>query len=233
MSRYRSELENLRDHIKTLRVASLVLVVLLIGSLVAWDRARQDLRVIVPPDLRSGASLDANEVTETSVYAFGYYIFQQLNRWPHNGEKEYPEAIYRLKHYMTPEFEGEVLADLKYKGKGGELTSRTRAVQEVPGSGYAEHRVETLGNGVWVVHLDLQIIESVQGMRVKDTQVRYPLRVVRYPVDPERNPWGLALDGFTGNPERLATEVIEVPGAPPDRWSAPLKPPEPGAVKTP
>jgi hypothetical protein len=43
-------------------------------------------------------------------------------------------------------------------------------------------------------------------MDVKQTQVRYPLRVVRYDVDREKNPWGLALAGFASAPER-----IEVP----------------------
>ncbi len=33
-------------------------------------------------------------------------------------------------------------------------------------------------------------------MNVKRVNVRYPLRVVRYNVNPETNPWGLALDGY-------------------------------------
>jgi hypothetical protein len=41
-------------------------------------------------------------------------------------------------------------------------------------------------------------------MPVKQTAIRYPLRVVRYPVDAEANPWGLALDGFAGDgPTRI------------------------------
>jgi hypothetical protein len=41
-------------------------------------------------------------------------------------------------------------------------------------------------------------------MTVKQTAIRYPLRVVSLDVDPESNPWGLALDGFTPEgPRRL------------------------------
>ena len=54
---------------------------------IAWDRARQALTLYYPPDLRSGATLKAGEVPPASVYAFAYYIFQQLNRWPHSGEQ--------------------------------------------------------------------------------------------------------------------------------------------------
>ena len=43
--------------------------------------------------------------------------------------------------------------------------------------------------GVWVVWLDLDLFESVKGMTVKRTAIRYPLRVVRYAVDAEANPW--------------------------------------------
>jgi hypothetical protein len=54
------------------------------------------------------------------------------------------------------------------------------------------------------VWLDLELNESVQGMRVKQTTIRYPIRVSRYPVDAATNPWGLALDGYAADgPVRL------------------------------
>mgnify|MGYP000222875912 CR=1 FL=1 len=54
--------------------------------------------------------------------------------------------------------------------------------------------------------LDLDLFESVKGMTVKKTAIRYPLRVVRHAVDLEANPWGLALDGFAGEGPRRLTE---------------------------
>jgi len=49
----------------------------------------------------------------------------------------------------------------------------------------------------------------VKGMTVKKTAIRYPLRVVSLSVDPESNPWGLALDGFAGKgPHRLSEEEL-------------------------
>jgi len=44
-------------------------------------------------------------------------------------------------------------------------------------------------------------------MTVKRTRIRYPLRVVRYAVDPEANPWGLALDGFGADGPRRLTDA--------------------------
>jgi hypothetical protein len=63
---------------------------------------------------------------------------------------------------------------------------------------------------VWVVWLDLDLLESVKGMTVKKTAIRYPLRVVSLAVDPEANPWRLALDGFAGEgPRRLSKPELD------------------------
>jgi len=93
---------------------------------------------------------------------------------------------------------------MEMKGRQGELAYRVRGVQEVPGHGYEEKRVDLLSKGIWVVWLDLDLYESVKGMTVKRTAIRYPIRVVHQDIDPEVNPWGLALDGFAGEgPRRL------------------------------
>ena len=106
--------------------------------------------------------------------------------------------------YVTPRYQSELLADLELKGRQGELAYRVRGVQEITGHGYEERRVDVLAPGVWVVWLDLNLVESVKGMTVKKTAIRYPLRVVSLAVDPEANPWGLALDGYaTDGPRRL------------------------------
>ena len=63
--------------------------------------------------------------------------------------------------------------------------------------------------------LDLELQESVKGMSIKRTLIRYPLRVVRYAVDHEKNPWQLALDGFTDEgPRRLEEEELNTPEEP-------------------
>ena len=80
--------------------------------------------------------------------------------------------------------------------------------QALPGAAYREDRIEILSADAWVVWLDLELEESVRGMTIKRTTIRYPLRVVRLAVDPETNPWGLALDGFAGDgPERLVASA--------------------------
>ena len=71
-----------------------------------------------------------------------------------------------------------------------------------------------LSPDVWVVWLDLDLLESVKGMTVKQTSIRYPIRVVRQAIDPETNPWGLALDGYGADgPRRLSESELSEPNA--------------------
>jgi len=205
MRRYRTEIDNVRAHLRSLwTVIGLQFVVILVLWF-GWSQAPKQLTVHVPPDLRSGATLSVNEAPAANVYAFAFYIFQQLNRWPENGAKDYGKAIFRISPYVTPRYQSELLADLELKGRQGELAYRVRGVQEIAGHGYEERRVDVLAPGVWVVWLDLNLVESVKGMTVKQTAIRYPLRVVNLAVDPEANPWGLALDGFASEgPRRLS-----------------------------
>ena len=205
MRRYRTEIDNVRAHVRSLwMVIGLQFVVILVLWF-GWSQAPKQLTVHVPPDLRSGATLSVNEAPAANVYAFAFYIFQQLNRWPEDGAKDYGKAIFRISPYVTPRYQSELLADLELKGRQGELAYRVRGVQEITGHGYEERRVDVLAPGVWVVWLDLNLVESVKGMTVKKTAIRYPLRVVSLAVDPEANPWGMALDGFASEgPRRLS-----------------------------
>ena len=204
MQRYRYEIDNVRSHLRSLW-AVIALQLLFIAALwIGWMRMPSTITVHIPPDLRSGSVLALNEVPPANVYAFAFYIFQQLNRWPENGAEDYGKAIFRIAAYLTPEFRNQLIADMEAKGKRGELAHRVRSLQAIVDHGYEERRVDVLSKDVWVVWLDLELDESVKGMTIKHTRIRYPLRVVRYAVDAEANPWGLALDGFAAEgPKRL------------------------------
>lgn len=211
MRRYRHEIDNVRAHLRSLWTVIGLQAAVVFALAYGWSQAPRELTVHIPPDLRSGAVLAVDAVPPANVYAFAFYIFQQLNRWPEDGARDYGRAIYRVSPYLTPRYRAELLTDLEQKGRQGELAYRVRGVQSIPGHGYEERRVDLLAADTWVVWLDLDLLESVKGMTVKRTAIRYPLRVVRHAVDLEANPWGLALDGFGGDgPRRLsAAELAE------------------------
>ncbi|MBE0435970.1 MAG: TIGR03746 family integrating conjugative element protein [Methylomicrobium sp.] len=205
--RYRDENSTLKSHINSLRIVIGFLLLLIVGLWYGWHQSRNDIRLHIPPDLRSGAVLKLDEVPPPNVYAFAHYIFQQLNHWEENGETDYGKQMFRMAAYLTPEFRQFLTHDLELRGKRGELSGRVRGIQLIPGHGYEERRVDVLDRNTWVAWLDFRIEETVRGMDVKSLDIRYPIRVVRYDVDPEVNPWGLALDGFGGEgPRRLNNE---------------------------
>jgi len=204
MQRYRYEIDNVRSHLRSLWAVIGLQLLFILALWVGWMRMPSTITVHIPPDLRSGAVMALDEIPPANVFAFAFYIFQQLNRWPENGAEDYGEAIFRIAPYLTPAYRDQLIADMENKGKHGELSNRVRSLQAMLEGGYEERRVDVLSKDVWVVWLDLELNESVKGMTIKHTFIRYPLRVVRYPVDAEANPWGLALDGFAAEgPKRI------------------------------
>ncbi|MGE0278256.1 MAG: PFL_4703 family integrating conjugative element protein [Nitrospiraceae bacterium] len=224
MSRFKNEMAHLQAHIKTLRIGTGAVFVIALILGIGWWSAPRNLTIHVPPDLRSGSIRKWWEVPPESVYAFTFYVFQQLNRWPTNGEDDYSRNIRALTAYLTPACQTFLRQDYEQRHTSGELRQRVRGIYEIPGRGYGENptaRVRVLSDRDWIVTLDVTADEYYGAEQVKRALVRYPLKVVRLDVDPERNPFGLALDCYNGAPQRIAAEPSPPPVADP---SLPEKP---------
>lgn len=212
MSRFRHAVKDRDQHILTLRIACGVLAFFLLITCGGWMLAPNKLTVHNPPDLRTGSTRPWWEVPASSVYSFAFYIFQQLNAWPKNGEVDYPAKIHALSAYLTPGCQDYLNAEARKRSNAGELTDRVRVVYEIPGRGYQSKSVSVISRDSWVVRLDLVADEYFHAEPVKRALVRYPLKVVRWEGDAERNPFGLALDCYDGVPQRLeAAPPTEIP----------------------
>ena len=210
MSRYRHEIDNARAHIVSLWLVIILLAIALAYAFRGWANAPSDITLHIPPDLSAGSTVRVGEVPKPNVYGFGYYMWQQLNRWPKDGAEDFPAKLYRFAAYVTPAFRAELLRDMDRRGRMGELTGRVRALYEAPGAQYDDSRVEAVGPNAWTVTIEAVIEETVAGLPVKHTRIRYPLRVVRYDVDRELNPWGMAIDGFAApGPSRVEEPAKE------------------------
>ena len=206
MSRFRHEIVHLQAHIRTLRLAAgaLALLALLLG--LGWWSAPRDLTIHIPPDLRSGSTRRWWDVPPENVYAFAFYIWQQLQRWPSDGEADYPRNLKTLSAYLTPACQAFLEQDYQRRRANGELRLRVRGVYEIPGRSYGEdpaHRVKVISARDWIVTLDLTADEYYSSEQIKRALVRYQLKVVRLDQDPEHNPFGLALDCYAQPPQRI------------------------------
>ncbi len=215
MSHFRHALAERDHHLRTLKIALLVQCLIICGLGYGWYSAPQRLTIYLPPDLRTGSTQPWWEIPPASVYTFSLYLFQQLNRWPANGEADYQRNIRRLGAYITPSCQSWLNNDYQLRKDRGELRDRVRGIYEIPDHGFADvvhlqngetgYRVKVVSRDSWVVILDMAVDEYLHSEPVKRTLVRYPLKVVRFAVDPEKNPWGLALDCFASPPEHLVT----------------------------
>jgi len=221
---YRNENENLKVRIKYLQ-AFIGLLVLMLGGLgIGWDRARQDATLHLPPSLAEGGLIKINQPERIHIYAFATRILQVINHWQNDGSVDYGKAIDSVKPYLTPRFYAELKYDQEQRlvnpvdGVGtpvDELTGRVRSMQTVLATDkakiFADDKVSIRSNGEWIAQIDMHIEEQVKGLLVKSVNVRYPVRVVRYDVDLNANPWGLALDGYDApGPTRLASQPAPV-----------------------
>ncbi|MCL2891371.1 MULTISPECIES: PFL_4703 family integrating conjugative element protein [Pectobacteriaceae] len=210
MSQFKHALAARDAHIITLRLALGLLLMIIVALWYGWQNAPRHLTIHNPPDLRAGSTRPWWEVPPGNVYAFAFYIFQQVNRWPTDGDQDYPRNLAALKAYLTPACQTQLALDYRLRRDAGELRDRVRGVYEIPGRGFHHKRVEVLDRDRWTVTLDLTVDEYYRAEPVKRALARYPLSVVRYDVDAEKNPWGLALDCFAKPPQKLeATTASE------------------------
>nr|WP_099060460.1 TIGR03746 family integrating conjugative element protein [Rhizobium sp. ACO-34A] len=207
MSRFKNEVLHLQSHIRTLRIGTgaLFAVSLVLGA--GWWSAPRELTIHVPPDLRSGSTRKWWEIPPENVYAITFYIWQQLQRWPTNGDEDYPRNIHALSPYLTSACQMFLNRDYEYRRSTGELRQRVRGIYEIPGRGYGEDpklHVKTVSDRDWIVTMDVAADEYFADEQVKRALVRYTVKVVRADVDPERNPYGLMLDCYSDMPQRIA-----------------------------
>ena len=127
------------------------------------------------------------EVPAANVYAFAFYMWQQVNRWASDGSKDYGEQIFAMQSFLTPACREQLIEDMRIKGREAEAHQRTRALMEIPGYGFSPARITDHGNGSWTVLLDAQLLETSRGMAVR-TPTSVTRCVVRYDVDREKIP---------------------------------------------
>lgn len=218
MSRFKNEVMHLEAHVKTLRLAAAALFALALVLGFGWWRAPKTLTIHVPPDLRSGSTRKWWDVPPENVYAFTFYIWQQTQRWPANGEEDYPRNLKALSAYFTPGCRSFLQQDYELWRNNGELRQRVRGIYEIPGRGYGDDptsRVQVVSAVDWIVTLEVSADEYLGSEQVKRALVRYALKVVRLDVDPEHNPFGLALDCYARAPQRIESAPATVSGRQP------------------
>lgn len=187
-------------HIWSLRICILLMGIILLCCVLALLYEEKQIVVHLPPEMSDSTILQVGEIVPASIYAFALSVFQRLNFWENDGSEDYARQIKLHNCYLTPTFKRWLRSDIQNKHAHGELR-RSRGLFSL--SGYTPERVRRINTDTWIVHLDLGLREWLQDRVVKETALRYTLRVVRFDFSAECNPWGLALDDHERLPERI------------------------------
>lgn len=203
---YRFKLWDKQDRDARLHLVLYCFIVILIGLNVlmwyGWKSAPDKIEVHHIPYLSSVVTERVGDTNPSHIYAFTFYIWQILNHWPDYGVRDYRKVLTNFRQFLTPRMQSQLHRDYERRLQSNEL-SRTRSIQGLSGAAYEGFNVKQLDNDVWEVILDVRVTEWSGDVEIKDVNFRYPLRIVKYDVNREFNPFGLALDGFTQEPYRI------------------------------
>lgn len=194
------------SHIVTLRLIIGLMLIVTFLMWLGWKSAPANLRIHVPPDLSRGYTAKIDKIPKAAVYSFAYYIFQQLNTWD-GTEKSYFNRIYALQGYFSESFLANRYADNAIRQNKGEL-NRVRRILESNLVGYVDSRVEVETSHSWVVYMDLNVLESINGVNIKNLVIRYKLKIIKSDHNPAVNPWGFVIDGYADKPQKLQVKLI-------------------------
>jgi integrating conjugative element protein (TIGR03746 family) len=178
-------------------------VALLLGF--GWWSAPKSLTIHVPPDLRSDSTRKWWDVPPESVCLLVLHLAAGT-ALAHERRRRLSAHLRALSAYLTPSCRAFLQQDYEYRRASGELRQRVRGIYEIPGRGYGDDpatRVKVVSDRDWIVTLDVSADEYYGSEQVKRALVRYPIKVVRLDIDPEHNPFGLALDCYAGAPQRI------------------------------
>jgi integrating conjugative element protein (TIGR03746 family) len=171
---------------------------------VGWMRAPSDLTIHIPPNITNGATFKANEIPASFLHSFSYEIWQGINYWSQDGAQDYSKNLHAYAAYITPRFQGELLQDYEDLKTTGQV-QRQRSLHGAAGAVFESAAVKKLSGDSWEIDLTMRLQEHRNNQVVKDVEILYPLRVIRWDISSEKNPYGLALDGFVSQPVRLKT----------------------------
>ncbi len=208
--KFLNALEQARWHIRTLWIVIVLAFVMNAFAIIGWMHVQSRIQIHVPPHIpASGLTITQGEIPKTTVYSFAFYVWQSINHWSHNGMQDYKQQIKRFSPLLTPAFKVRLVQNYNQLFDQGELQDRIRIMQGIEGSAYSPDDVTMVGHDTWIVHLKMRLTEmmNTNAKIVKDIEMNYTLKVVRFNVDPKHNPWGLAVAGFAQSPARIKTIV--------------------------
>ena len=185
-------------------IVSLLLINLFLAF--AFMKQPDKIKVYLPPDISKGGVINADDIPDSTVYAFAFQIFSGINSWPDEGSTDYSKNIYQYRNYVSSNFNRYLTEDIRSKRHNSAL-NRKRVASVNQDQPFSTDSIESLGNGSWKVNLNVNIVETINNSIIKDVDMDYPLIVSRKNMSIQENPWVLVISGFFDQPHRVKTNI--------------------------
>jgi integrating conjugative element protein (TIGR03746 family) len=202
------------DHAQELKMFARFRDRIIIGLLVAlalalwgWYNAGREITVYYPPNITLSTVMKAGAIPEETVYSFVPLVLQQLFLWEKNGEEDYANNRARWRAMLTERYQRTILDEINQGKQRGTMRGVTRRMQVLPTSVYNDDSVQIVGNS-WLVWLDVEVTDAVNKVPINTSVRRLGVRVVRYDVNRDANPWQLAIDGIEHDIPLLSEQEV-------------------------
>lgn len=202
------------DRLMEQRVQIRILLVLLAGMLVAniilsLDRAksRSAIEVVQIPYIDVPTKSLIGYVPEASIYSFAGVAWKMINDWDNSGETDYIENLQKYGGYLDRGFQTTLHEQFKELNHNSQLRGRQRETSISAKYYNPEGNVKQISRNLWDVNMVFRVKEYVDKTLIKDILIEYPLRVEKIPLTESKNPYGLVLVGFSGEPKRIKDQT--------------------------
>ncbi|WP_305845355.1 DUF2895 family protein [Photobacterium leiognathi] len=195
--------DEVNEHIKTLRIGGLILSAVIAFGGVCYYRFPSTILLYNTPNVTGGETRTIEQVPAFSVYSFALYVMQQVYN---TGDLDtgIDKNIIAYSSFISPEFQQQLKIKNKIdKQKAIAVKGVTQEVREMSDVRFNDDQIFQLSPSKWVVYLDLEVVDRLNGQIIKDADIRYPVVVEKADFNPTLNPIGLRLTGFYQDPTRI------------------------------
>lgn len=190
------------DQILFYRRLILGMVAVLVTAVIGLTVAFSTRAIWVAPDLSTGQLISSNSPYRAYPYSFAYRYMDTVWNWVESGEKEYPMLIKAVERYSQNSLVNEFKQELALLSGRGVMKNRTRKIKEIIPRDPSK-MVQPLNGEKFVVYLDLEVIDKIDGAVVSWKRMRYSFIVAVDTSDIDNNGYGLEMVSYYRSPRNL------------------------------
>jgi hypothetical protein len=212
MSQFKQALGNAKLTILSLFIALILSFGLNLFLGVLLYKVPKNMTVFVPPHIGpAGFESKSGQISASQVYRFAYSTWTSLMSWSGNGVKALAHNIKSNNAYLTKPFQNTLKLQMKGMNNQGFLFNHSQVSMGLNGSSFNAKDVKYIGNGTWLVHLDIRSVNYVNSANANDgfgeahvasdAETSFVFKVTKFPILKGYNTSGLVLAGFAVSPK--------------------------------